>query len=227
MMMRRIAENAVLLVIDVQKGFDEAVWGRRNNPQAEENIARLLDAWRRTSRPVIFVQHVSRQPGSPLRPHQEGSEIKDAVRPEAGEAVVQKHVNSAFIGTDLEARLRREGWQTLVLVGLTTPHCVSTTARMGGNLGCETWVVADATAAFDLKGHDGKLYAAEDVHALSLASLHDEFATITDTGSLLRQSGATGATDEASREADIVVVVAPQTEREAVFPATAFHILTS
>lgn len=224
--MRSIAENAVLLVVDVQKGLDEATYGRRNNRQAEENIARLLDAWRRTARPVVFVQHLSRNPNSPLRPHQAGCEIKDIVLPLASEAVVQKSVNSAFIGTDLEARLRRMGAETLVVTGLTTPHCVSATARTAGDLGFDTIVVSDATAAFELKGHDGKLHAAEDVHALSLAGLHDEFAAIVDTASLLKalEDKDLGGSHEGSERAG----EGSESESDgAVFPASAFHIVSS
>ncbi len=180
-----LTQNTALLIIDVQQGFDEPVWGVRNNPQAEENIARLLSAWRRAGRPVIYVQHMSREPSSPLRPGQPGNDLKESVQPIAGEPVIQKQVNSAFIGTDLEGRLRTEGIRELVIVGLTTNHCVSTTARMAGNLGFQTVVVADATAAFDRQGHDGVRYPAAEVHAVSLANLHEEFAAIVTTVELL------------------------------------------
>ena len=177
--------NAVLLIIDVQQGMDELCWGRRNNPQAEDNIARLLTAWRQSNRPVVHVQHLSRLPDSPLRASHPGSAIKDAVQPQAGEVLVCKHVNSAFIGTDLEQQLREQGYDTLVIVGLTTPHCVSTTTRMAGNLGFRTFIVSDATAAFDMIGHDGVKFSAEQIHAVSLATLHDEFATVVATETLL------------------------------------------
>ncbi len=113
-----------------------------------------------------------------MRASSPGSEIKDIVRPKGGEPVIQKRVNSAFIGTDLEERLRREGITTLIITGLTTNHYVETTMRMAGNLGFLTYFVSDATATFDRKGPDGVLHTAEDIQAMTLANLHQEFATI-------------------------------------------------
>lgn len=183
--MKTLPPNAVLIIIDVQKGFDDPSWGQRNNPEAEENIAKLLELWRHTNRPIFHIQHVSSEPQSPLRPNQVGCEFKDLVTPFPNEPVIQKQVNSAFIGTHLKELLDQKGFNTLVLVGLTTNHCVSTTTRMAGNFGYETYVVADATATFDRQGHDGKIYAAEEVHLVSLANLHQEFATIVNTADVL------------------------------------------
>jgi nicotinamidase-related amidase len=148
-------------------------------------MARLLDAWRRTGRPVFIVQHLSTSPTSTLRPHQPGCSLKEGFEPRSGELLIQKHVNSAFLGTELEERLRNLGCAHVVIAGLTTPHCVSTTARMAGNLGFATIVVEDAVAAFDLVGHDGKVYPADVLHAVSLATLSQEFATILSTDEVL------------------------------------------
>jgi nicotinamidase-related amidase len=133
------------------------------------------------------VQHCSVTPGSPLLPDQPGVEFKLFAQPIEGEPVFQKSVNSAFIGTELEAYLRQNDLNTLVIVGLTTNHCVSTTTRMAGNLGFDTYLVADATATFDRTGHDGRRYPAEQVHDLALASLHGEFATVVEIDDLLTQ----------------------------------------
>jgi nicotinamidase-related amidase len=185
--MVKLPQSTGLIVIDVQNGFDDPRRGRRNNPEAERNIALLIAAWRETHRPVIYIQHLSREPNSPLRPGQTGCEIKQEVRPLEQEPVITKHVNSAFIGTDLESRLRREKIDPVVIVGLTTGHCVSTTARMAGNLGFKTYVVSDATATFDHVGYDGKTYTAEQVHQISLVSIQNEFATIVPTEELLQK----------------------------------------
>jgi nicotinamidase-related amidase len=170
--------NTGLIIIDVQKGFDDPSWGRRSNPGAEAAIARLLGEWRADGRPIFHVQHLSRRASSPLHPSHPGVAIKDEVKPLAGETVITKHVNSAFIGTDLEERLRRAGIKTVVLTGLCTDHCVSTTTRMAANLGFAAIVPADAAATFDRTGFDGTVYAAEEIHRTALASLHGEFATV-------------------------------------------------
>ncbi len=183
--MTAVTENTALILIDVQEGLDEPVWGTRNNPDAEANMARLLAAWRTHQRPIYHIQHMSTNPNSPLRPHLPGNAIKRVVAPQGDEPIIQKTVNSAFIGTDLEARLRAADIQTVVIVGLTTNHCVETSARMAGNLGFETFVVADATATFDRTGFDGIHYPADTVHAVALASLHNEFATVIKTADLL------------------------------------------
>jgi nicotinamidase-related amidase len=132
---------------------------------------------------------MSREPGSPLRPGQPGNAFKPEATPRPGEPVFPKQVNSAFIGTALEQHLREHGIETLVLAGMTTDHCVSTTARMAANLGFATIVIADATATFDRIGHDGERYTAEQMHRLALASLHGEFATVRQTGDLLAELG--------------------------------------
>ena len=184
--MHLVPYNAALLVIDVQNGFDEPVWGvRRNNPQMEGNIARLQLAWRESGRVLIHVQHDSRWPGSPLHPSRPGNAIQSVVAPLAGERVIHKSVNSAFIGTRLEVKLRQCGVSTVVITGRQTGHCVSTTARMAADLGFKTYVVSDATATFDLMGPDGRHHRAEDVHAVALAELNGEFATIVDTAAVL------------------------------------------
>ena len=186
--MPQLSQSTALLVVDVQEAFSDPRLGERNNPEAESNIARLLAAWRNSGRPVRHVVHDSLEPDSLLRPNSSGNAIQAAATPQAEEPVYHKHVNSAFIGTDLERDLRHDNIDTLVIVGLTTNHCVSTSARMAGNLGFTTFVVSDATAAFARPALDGTLRSAEAVHSAALSDLHQEFATILDTAEILRRA---------------------------------------
>ena len=180
-----LPSGSALLVIDVQQGFDDPFWGRRNNPDAENKIAQLLSAWRQAAMPVIHVAHDSKFE-NPLHPRRPGNAFKPEVAPRAGELVYRKSVNSAFIGTTLETDLRRAGVTTLVIAGLTTNHCISTTTRMAGNLGFTTYVVSNATATFDRAGLDGRLRPAAEVHASALSDLDGEFATVVDADMVLR-----------------------------------------
>lgn len=185
-MTTQLPASATLILIDVQQGFDAAYWGERNNPDAERNIEKLLARWRASHRPVIHVRHDSTEPDSALRPDSPGNAIKQQAAPGPGEPVVGKQVNSAFIGTDLEARLKAHASDTVVLCGFTTNHCVSTTARMAGNLGFRTFVLSDSTVAYAMRSTaTGRLIPAETMHEVGLAELNREFATIVTTDELL------------------------------------------
>lgn len=178
-----------LIIIDWQNGFDDhAYWGgNRNNPDAEQNTRQILDTWRKLKLPVFHVKHNSVNPNSRLAPGQPGNEIKDIVKPVGNEPVIGKTVNSAFIGTDLRQRLDELQIKTLVITGIQTDHCVSTTARMAGNFGYDTIVVSDATATFDRTAPTGEKFPSQLIHDINLTSLNNEFATVMNTQGLLKK----------------------------------------
>lgn len=182
-------DKPALILIDIQKGFDDIEYwgGHRNNPNAEIEASKLLNFWRAHQLPIIHVKHCSTDPNSRLAEGTEGNDFKDLVRPLAQETIIKKKVNSCFIGTDLKEQLDNAAIKKVVLLGLTTNHCVSTTTRMAGNFGYETFVVSDATATFDRIGVDGKKYSAEIMHETALASLNDEFATILTAEEIIKQ----------------------------------------
>ncbi len=175
--------SPALLLIDFQIAFDSPVWGARNNPEAEKVAGRLLAHWRARGWPIIHIQHVSTEPGSPLGPEAGMLDFKPEVTPLPGEPTLQKHVNSGFIGTDLEDRLRKAGVTDVVICGLTTPHCVSTTARMAANLGFNVQIMHDACAATAANG-DASWNAGleppspQAIHDAALTHLHGEFAQV-------------------------------------------------
>lgn len=175
--------SAVLLVIDVQKGFDDAsYWGARNNPACEANVAALIAGW---EGPRVYVRHDSDEPDSPLAPDHPGNAFKDVVTGEP-DLLVAKQTNSAFYGDpDLHAWLQARGATELAICGITTNHCVETTARMAGNLGYDVKLVLDATHTFDRAGPDGTVMTADELARATATSLHGEFATVVRTHDLV------------------------------------------
>jgi nicotinamidase-related amidase len=176
-----------LVLIDFQRGFADARWGPRNNPGAEAAAARLLARWRAAGAPVFHIRHLSRDSSSPLAPGPGAAPIP-VLAEAAGETVIEKHVNSAFIGTDLEVQLRVTGIASLAIAGLTTPHCVSTTVRMAANLGYDVVVAHDACAAFAANADASWRVASESdahsVHCAALDHLHGEFARVTSAAAI-------------------------------------------
>ncbi len=197
-MIPRFGEETALLLIDVQRGVDElGYWGgaggRRNNPAAEANLREALGSWRGAGRPVMWTRHDSRQSDSPLRLSLPTGEQKPGFEIREGEAAVVKDVNSGFVGTSLEVRLRRAGVTRLVLGGFFTNMCVETTARMAGNLGFDTYLLHDACATTNRCGPDGVDRDPELLHAVSVANVHAEFATAITTAEALRMLAADAA----------------------------------
>ncbi|HQQ83643.1 MAG TPA: cysteine hydrolase family protein [Cyclobacteriaceae bacterium] len=181
-------DRPALLLVDIQKGFDNLEYwgGHRNNPYAEERASQLLEHWRLLNLPIFHIQHCSTIPTSMLHPSNPGNEIKDIVKPLEHETVIWKNVNSAFIGTNLRERLDDDNITRLVVVGMTTDHCISTTVRMAGNFGYDTLLVSDATATFDRISPHGQLFPASLIHETALTSLHGEFATVVTTNDVVK-----------------------------------------
>jgi nicotinamidase-related amidase len=180
-------DTAALIVIDVQQGFDDPYWGERDNPDAEANIGRLVQAWADAARPIVLVRHDSRTPGSPLASGSPGNALKPVVADAPHELFVTKHVNSAFYGQpDLQAWLDERGIRQLVVCGIQTNQCVETTARMGGNLGYEVTLPIDATHTFDMAGPgDIRLTAAELARATAVNLDGGGFARVVSTDDVL------------------------------------------
>lgn len=191
--------RTALIPIDVQQAFDLA---SSSNPAMEANGLRLLAAWRAAGLPLLHVRHDSVQPGSPFRPGQPGNALRDGFQPQGDEPLVTKSVNAAFIGTDLDLRLRRLGIEQVVLFGLTTDMCVSTTARVASNLGYRTLVVGDATACYPLAGPDGETIPAAAIHRAHLATLHEEFGRVVSTDAVVEALGQEREQAGTGRSAD-------------------------
>ena len=179
--MKPLAANASLVVIDMQDGINRPTLGRRNNPDAEDNIERLLQAWRSMRHPIVHVRHISRFPESIFWPGQSGAQFQSRFAPLTHEHIVEKNVPDAFAATGLERWLRVRDIGQLVIAGVITNNSIEATARSAGNLGFEAIVASDAAFTFDLRDLNGRLWPAEDVHALSLANIAMDYAAVSST----------------------------------------------
>ncbi len=183
------SSNPTLIIIDMQQGMRNPQAGARNNHFAEANILRLLTAWRAAQAPVVHVRHMSRTPGSLFWPGQAGAEFQPALAPLDSEHVVEKNVPDAFINSGLEKWLRIRDIRELIIVGVSTNNSVESTARSAGNLGFGTRVIADACYAYDKVDYDGVSRTAQEVHAMALANLEGEYASIVSTDAALHLLG--------------------------------------
>lgn len=179
-----IDSNAALIVIDVQVGFDDPYWGRRSNPDAEENIGRLIAAWTATDRPVVRVRHASLNPGSPLAPDAPGHAFKPVAAEVEPDLEIVKSVHSSFHGTpDLHAWLTGSGIRQIVICGIQTNRCCETTARLAGDLGYDMLYALDATYTFDEDG-----IPAEQFMAATAVNLDGHFGRVVTTGELVSRA---------------------------------------
>ena len=181
-----IKKNPALLLVDIQKAFLEKDYPGliRNNEHAEFICGKILKKWRTLDLPIIHVRHSSTNPESKLHKSRPGFEFNDYVTPLETEMVLTKEVNSAFIGTNLENILIKSHIDTLVIVGMTTNHCISTTVRMSGNIGFDTYLISDSTACYNTKGLNGEIIPCNTIYNSALASLQEEFATVIDSKEL-------------------------------------------
>ncbi|MFC8450826.1 cysteine hydrolase family protein [Kitasatospora sp. NPDC057223] len=167
-----IAPDSVLIVIDVQQGFEDyEFWGPRDNPEAERRMVSVIEAWQSTGRPIVTVQHASAS--GALAPDTPGYELKPEVAGVKPDLHITKSVNSAFYGTpDLHAWLQARGAGQIVVIGIMTNVCNETTARMGGNLGYDVVFPIDAMHTFDMAGPDGETVPAAELTRATAAALH-------------------------------------------------------
>lgn len=177
--------NSVLLPVDMQQSFDLPKWPPRWNKAVDENGLALVEAWRSRGWPIIHVRHDSVTPGSSLASGQPGNAFRPGFGPRGDEQVVAKSVNSAFIGTDLDLRLKRLGIRKVVVFGITTDMCVSTTVRVGANLGYDMTLVEDACDCFDVPDGAGGTIPARTSHQVHVATLRYEFAEVATTREVL------------------------------------------
>lgn len=200
--------SEALIVVDVQRAFDEPAWGPRNNPECEANVARLIEDFRTRGETLAFVRHDSLEAGSPLAREHPGNQFMDVVSGEP-DVLVTKHVNSSFLGEpNLDGWLSERGIDRIAVCGIQTNMSCETTGGRArfGNLGYEVDPVIDATATFDHVGPDGETYAADLLSRVTAANLDGESRDRGDDGRLLEAVGDAATVQVVRRDLDADLV---------------------
>ena len=180
------AGSTALIVVDVQRGFDDQnFWGQRNNPDCERNIDQLIKAWRSQGWPIVFVRHDSLSSTSPLAPGTKGNAFKDVVSGKP-DLLVVKNVHSAFYGEpDLDGWLKEHGIAGVAVCGIQTNMCCETTARMASDLGYDLLFVEDATHTFDIVSKANKVYRAREIARYTAITIEADFGRVVRTSELV------------------------------------------
>ncbi|MBC7457352.1 MAG: isochorismatase family protein [Bdellovibrionaceae bacterium] len=178
------SNKSVLIVINAQQGLIDSTQEGRNNSNAEKNIGRLLEFWRKTKKKVFHIQHISESPSSIFFKNSSGCQFLPTCTPQKGEAIIEKNKSSAFFETQLEVQLKNIEPENIILVGFTANECIDATAKDAAALGFTSLVVGDATAMFDMRGPDGKLIKAERLHKLTLANINAYYAKVIQTSDI-------------------------------------------
>jgi nicotinamidase-related amidase len=181
--------NVALIIIDMQRGMLPENTGPRNNPQAEDNMERLLRFWREKGRPIVHVRHMSRAPSSAFWPGSPTCEFQTRFEPLPSERRMEKNVNDAFANSGLERWLRLRDIGNLVIVGVSTNNSVEATVRAAFCLGFEVILPSDACYTYDKVDYQGVMRLAEEWHLMALSNLSGEYATIKRTEEILAHDG--------------------------------------
>lgn len=142
--------STALLVIDIQDSFkvSPARWASRNNPRFEENVTKLIAAFREASLPIWFVLHNDGDPG--FQPGHPAVRLMDFLDKRDGDPLVVKNTRNAFTSTDLHQQLQAAGIRRVAICGISTEQCCETTARVAADLGYDVDFVTEATATFPI-----------------------------------------------------------------------------
>jgi nicotinamidase-related amidase len=142
-------ERSALLVIDIQDSFKATPrWERRSSPRFEENVDRLIRAFRAAGLPVIFFLHTDPDPY--FETTSPAFKLMGFLAPVPGEPVLVKNTRNAFTSTPLQELLLEKGVERLVITGIQTEQCCETTTRLAADLGYDVDFVTEATMTFPI-----------------------------------------------------------------------------
>ncbi|QYY30122.1 cysteine hydrolase [Cupriavidus pinatubonensis] len=172
-------EDSVLVLVDHQREYIDGVLPLVGMPEAVAACADLLALARQHGTPVIHVMHHGKGKGGAFDPEGPYVAFIEGLTPQAGEQTVAKHLPNSFAGTDLAAKLAALGRKELIVAGFQTHMCISATVRSALDHGYRVTLVANACATRDLPDPlGGAPLSAAELQRVTLAALHDRFATV-------------------------------------------------
>lgn len=183
------APRTALIVIDFQmEYFAGPVPGKLLIPDGQAAMAQAqrLIAFADSHRmPVFHIQHLGHAGDTLFAKDGVHSEIHPDIKPAPHHALVQKGSASSFVNTELHQQLQARGVKALLVCGLMTHNCISSTVRDARPLGYQTIVAGDACATRAIVAWDGGVLAHADLHRATLTGLSDGFAEVMKTGRII------------------------------------------
>ncbi|EFE96575.1 cysteine hydrolase family protein [Serratia odorifera] len=180
-----VAGTTALLVIDFQNEYFSGKMPIPDGLKALGNSQKLVAFAHRHNMPVFFVRHIGPADGPLFAEGSQSAQFHADLQPSKGDVVISKATPSSFVGTDLDRQLKSKNIKTLIVTGLMTHMCVSTTARDALPLGYQVIIPEDATATRDLATWDNQVVDHASLQRAALAGVADVFAEIKTTQQVL------------------------------------------
>lgn len=180
------ASSTALIVIDFQNEYFEGKIFIPDGMKALKNTQRLVKFAHKNQFPVFFIQHIGLADGPLFAKGSKTAKFHPDLQPGKTDHVITKATPSSFVGTDLEKQLKQMGIKKIIITGLMTHMCVSSTARDAVPLGYQVIIAEDATATRDLATWDHQVIDHDTLQKTALAGVADVFAEIFTTDQILK-----------------------------------------
>lgn len=172
-MKQEINNKTALLMIDIQNDYFPGGTMELSAPnEAAEKAGKVLSFFRKNEMPVIHIQHIDVQEGATFfLPETKGAEIQQSVAPLETEKMIVKNYPNSFRETELLDYLKEKSISNLVICGMMTDVCVSSTTRAAMDFGFHNTIITDAVTTRD-RELNGKVIPAEQITESFLVGLN-------------------------------------------------------
>ncbi len=149
---------AALVVIDLQKGI-VGFAAELGSAEVVKHTAELAKAFRQRGLPVVLVNVIGRPPGRtdhsfPSRAFPpDFADLAPELDAQPSDILISKQRPGAFLGTELDAKLREKGVTQVFFAGIATSIGVEASARSAFDLGYNVVFVSDAMTDLNPVAH--------------------------------------------------------------------------